>query len=134
MIGAAVVVTLFAAAPQANAAFPGRNGKIAFAASFTCGFESSAIASVNPDGTELKRLTGCQFVTSSPDWFPDGRSLLYDAGAPRIFRIAAGGSRRRTVSRGRAPSVAPDGRGYAYVRNPPGPTRTVIRRRRLDGS
>ena len=72
-------------------------------------------------------------ISSSPTWSPDGDSLLYSAVTPAVFRMAADGSNRRRISRGSAPSFAPDGRHFAYVRNRPGPG-TAIRRARLDGT
>jgi hypothetical protein len=58
----------------AHAAFPGRNGKIAFASNRDGNWE---IYSVNPDGSGLTNLTHNPGSDLSPIWAPDGRSLVF---------------------------------------------------------
>jgi Tol biopolymer transport system component len=59
---------------SASAAFPGKNGRIAFGS-------QNEIYSVNPDGTGLTRLTQQDNLNrlgaSLPRWSPDGRRIAY---------------------------------------------------------
>lgn len=114
VVAAGVALMLLTASP-ADGSFPGRNGAIAFSAKFGCGFESSAIGFMGPDGSAPTQLSECDWFTYGPTWAPDGRSLLYGT-LSGTWLIGADGSERRITSRGMTPSFAPNGLHYAYVR------------------
>jgi len=127
----ALLVITFGVTAVAQAAFPGRNGRIAVGAAFLphCGIEVSEIATMRPDGSGLRELTGCAGrkppypLIEAPDFSADGRHILFmRAGRPAL--MASDGSHRRTLPiRTRRqgfldnkPSFAPDGRHFVYGR------------------
>lgn len=57
---------------SASAAFPGRNGRIVFVKAG----EHSAIYSVNPDGSRLRRIRASEY-NSKPSVAPDGRTIAF---------------------------------------------------------
>ena len=114
----AVVVaaaTVAGAAERAEAAFPGRNGLIAFRGTFDCPVEQSAIGLIRSDGQDRHKVTGCDDIWYTPDWSPDGASLLY-SNRSVIRLVDAATLTARDVTRGRAPSFAPDGDHLTYRR------------------
>lgn len=62
---------LFAPFPLASAAYPGRNGKIAF----TSSTEPSGVYTVNPDGTGLRHVA--ETLGNDVAWAPRGHALAY---------------------------------------------------------
>ena len=70
-LGVVAVVVCMCAAPSANAAFPGANGKIAYTSVLT------GASTINPDGTgEAVFETGEQFSFQVESWSPDGTLML----------------------------------------------------------
>ena len=74
------------------------------------------------DGGDLVQLTHDGHPCLSPDWFPDGRSLVYMSmhrGFPDIYRIDLDTMRRSVVSAQSglnvSPAVSPDGRELALT-------------------
>lgn len=125
----AALVALTAAPVAAQAAFPGANGRIAFSASHRIGSSSECgsteVYSVNTRGAGLRRLTelGCSAEGGwafGPDFSPDGRRILYTRLTPGtgVATMAPDGSdaQRLAAPYGVTPSLAPDGRQFAYVR------------------
>ena len=92
------------AAPTA-AAFPGGNGKIAFASDrVTAGNPEGdyEVFAMNPDGTGVRQLTANTAVDGSPAWSPDGTQLAFRSerdGNAEIYTMSAGGANqtRRTT-------------------------------------
>jgi Tol biopolymer transport system component len=111
----ALVVALLSVAPTAVATFPGRNGRIAISGPLGP-FGQGVIATIRPDGTGFRELTEYG-GGSSPDWFADGRRLLFLDPSNKPGVVAADGSRRSMVPVrvGGALSIAPDGRYFTYL-------------------
>lgn len=105
-------VMIAALPPAAEAAFPGKNGKIAFA--------GRAIWTVGPKGEHPKRLTR----GFNPAFSASGRRIVFERPAPRVDRILvmkADGTRVRRRGRGYQPSFSPSGRRIVFsVLNRPG--------------
>jgi Tol biopolymer transport system component len=125
---AALVVALGAMsydAAVANAAFPGRNGRISYVANSS----PSPLVSVRPRGGHDRVLLRNGFVTSA--YSPDGRTIVFErasgAGSSIYIKQVLGRPRLRRLTRpfdpsGRiggdaAPNWSPDGRSVVFVRS-----------------
>jgi Tol biopolymer transport system component len=75
-------LALLALAASADAAFPGANGKIAFASNRD---GNSEIYSMNADGSSQTRLTNNDHPDGHPVWSPDGTKLLFGRTTSNIF-------------------------------------------------
>jgi Tol biopolymer transport system component len=75
---ATVLVTALSVAP-ADAAFPGRNGRIAFYMDRGSGGE---IYTMRPDGTDVLRLTQLDPSLERPQWSPDGTKIVFQMDKP----------------------------------------------------
>jgi Tol biopolymer transport system component len=122
---AGACLAALALAPPAQAAFPGANGKIAFAHS--AGDGGLQIYTINPDGTGLTPLTSGPGSSFSPAWSPDGRKIAFtsvrdDPNLDNCYSThcnyeiyvmdADGGNQTRLTSdpsRDRDPQWSPDG-------------------------
>ena len=99
-------LTVLVLAPAAQAAFPGNNGKIAFAG-------AGGIATMNPDGTGVTPIGGGGF----PAWSADGRKIAFLSDSSGtglgIYVMNADGSGMTRLSGNgsddRAPAWSPDG-------------------------
>jgi Tol biopolymer transport system component len=104
---------------QANAAFPGANGRIVFSTDFT---RNSQIYSTRPNGSGLRQLThfaGGQGATG-PSVSPDGRLILFNH-RDQIWVMDVHGTDQHALTRdARAldlqPSWSPDGARIVFVR------------------
>jgi Tol biopolymer transport system component len=104
-------------------ASPIGNGLIAFSR----GGPDAGLYVMNPDGTEIRRLTSGGFETD-PDWSPDGSKIAFvkgswiedsgihvmDADAAGVHRITDGGSLVDSSDLG--PDWSPDGSRIAFAR------------------
>jgi TolB protein len=107
----ALLSALLLAAP-AHAAFPGKNGKIAF--------NPGGIYTVNPDGSDRRFLSGGKH----PSWSPDGTKIVFVAGlsqGPGVYVMNADGSDASLVVAADDPgwpAFAPDGKHIVYQEGP----------------
>src|SRR5215217_4235538 len=96
VIAVAALMMSVLRAMDAEGAFPGRNGRIAVVTSWLGCSEATGVASISPDGTRPRAVTGCGSWDSA-QWFPNGRRLLaVNAGVP--WTMAADGTHRRRVT------------------------------------
>jgi Tol biopolymer transport system component len=65
------------AGPAAGSAFPGDNGRIVFQSTRDGG--PPEIYSMNPDGTDQRRLTNTPAGNFEPSFSPDGRTIVFGA-------------------------------------------------------
>jgi len=122
VIVAAIAATLFAAAATADAAFPGRNGRIAFVQGISP--TSGPVSfTMKPNGSDQRKLTG----GTSPEYSANGRQIVYAAhrdGDSEIFTIRANGTHRRKLTDNSVqdiePAFSPNGRHIIFSRNLPG--------------
>jgi TolB protein len=92
LVAALTVAAVLLPAASADAAFPGQNGKIAFASNRDGNWE---IYSVNPDGSGTTNLTHDPALDAHPVWAPDGRSLVFYSdrdGSPADYVMKPDGS------------------------------------------
>ena len=156
---AALVAMMAATAREAEASFPGTNGKIVFISKRTTGTGvdnptgDSEIFTINPDGTGLKQLTTNTGDDREPTLSPDGQKIAYTSqgdptsnpgGDYEVYLMnAADGSGQTNLSNSGAtdgtPVFSPDGQKIAYeshhiqTSNPEGDSEVYLMRA-SDGS
>src|SRR5215212_8197834 len=121
VMGAAAVATMLLVPPAAEAAFPGRDGLIAFTRAV--GAKQGQIYLVRPDGRGLRRITHRRHGAGGAAWSPDGRRIAFSStprrGGVQVFVKRLGGGVRQ-VTRGRDtyayPAWSPSGRRIVAVR------------------
>jgi len=85
----ACLVVLLAVSEEAQAAFPGKNGRIAFYKASVEGPDELFV--VNADGSGLQNITNTPDVSEiMPAWSSDGKKLVYQRTGP-----SRGAERRR---------------------------------------
>jgi dipeptidyl aminopeptidase/acylaminoacyl peptidase len=109
---AAVLASLFFClvlfAASAQAAFPGRNGRIAFSTFVEGG--SYEILSVNPDGTDQVNLSRSPISDLEPAWSADGTRVAWTRGFYdnyEVWSMNADGTDQRNLSNDSQPDIAP---------------------------
>jgi TolB protein len=134
LIVAAVLVACAAAvlavSREAEATFPGKNGKIAYVAfRYTNG--TVEIYTINPGGGGKTQITHNNKADYDPDYSPDGKRIVYegsdtfgdldvDKAESDIYTIKAGGGDKTHVTNTDKvdefePSYSPDGKKIAYT-------------------
>jgi Tol biopolymer transport system component len=126
----ACFVALLVAAPSAHAAFPGANGKIAFASTrdqpdpLNCAHNCpvSDIYTINPDGSGERNLTHNPADDTEPVWSADGSRIAFSTnrdGNYEVYTMDAGGGGLVRLTHDPAkdhfPSWSPDGSKIAFV-------------------
>lgn len=81
-------------AVNAEATFPGNNGKIVFSSLAT----ERQIYAMNPDGSGLTQLTTGPGVNGRPAWSPDGRKVAYQRAGYQVWVMNADGSGNAQVT------------------------------------
>lgn len=125
-VSAIVGASMLAVAVTARAADPGKNGRIAFVANLT---GSGQIYTINPDGTDLFRVTDLPpsddiefaFV---PDFSPDGKRIVFPhdmSGALELYVINADGTGLTQITHDGTfhalPHWSPDGTHIVFATN-----------------
>src|SRR5712691_3781432 len=105
-LGAVAAGLLLAlAGGSAEAGFPGRNGRLAFASER--GGSALGIFTMGADGRGLRRLTGRPPFGVDPAWSPDGRRIAFDriaGGTPAVYVASATGGPARRLAAGGEPA------------------------------
>jgi dipeptidyl aminopeptidase/acylaminoacyl peptidase len=117
----ALVALLGTPAQQANAAFPGKNGRIVFTSNRDGAFNLE-IYSMNPNGSGVTRLTNSPGNDSQPAVSPDGNRIVFTSnrdGDSDLYVMNADGSGELQITNFAAnevqPAFAPDGQGIVFV-------------------
>lgn len=123
LLAAVAATILNPASGPAGAAFPGRNGKLAFAG-------SRNIYVANPDGTGLRQIThDTEYRSTNPEWSPDGSLILFRcngglyayAKKNEVCTMRPDGSDIRYITDNdmteEDASWSPDGRQIVFIRN-----------------
>jgi TolB protein len=83
---------------------------------------TSQVYLMNPDGSNLRRLSYSDAIDTEPFFTPDGQSIYFTSdrgGSPQIYRMpAAGGDAARVTFEGDynvSPRVSPDGKTLAFI-------------------
>jgi TolB protein len=118
--GLVLAVALTLGTPTADAAFPGRDGLIAFVADGNVrGLSGRGIAVIRPDGSGLRLLTRSRH-DRHPAWSADGTRLVFDRRGD-VYGVRANGTQLRRLTRGSAtdtePTWSPGGGRIAFLRN-----------------
>jgi TolB protein len=137
MIAAAVAcsVALSAVLEQAEAAFPGKNGTIAFQGfrdAGTAGNSNSEIITVSPDGTGMKQLTSSSDGSSDPTYSPDGKMIAWARGGDIWVMSRSGNAKTKKALTDNSlsetsPAWSPDGTEIAFKREQSDPASDGLR-------
>src|SRR5215217_1666951 len=124
---AGCLLVLVGTEKPAKAAFPGVNGKIAFAGLMTADLNTpdgdDEIFTINPDGTGLTQVTDNTGINdTAPSWSPDGATIAYTAynqsnsQQSALYTVSASGGNPNLVIEGASTDAAwsPDGNRIAY--------------------
>lgn len=110
LLALALSAFALAAVGDAQASFPGFNGRIAFE-------RGDHIYTINPDGSDERLVTR----GVDPDWSPDGTQIAFARDNDIYIANANGGGERRLTTGGRRsdPAWSPDGQKIAFTYHSP---------------
>jgi dipeptidyl aminopeptidase/acylaminoacyl peptidase len=116
----ACAAALLALSEEAEATFPGKNGRIAY--SGFGGGTDTGIYTINPDGSGKTRIPAPRVSgEAEPSYSPDGKKIAYlgyDGNDYEIYTIKVGGGDKTRVTNNTSdeasPSYSPDGKKIAY--------------------
>jgi dipeptidyl aminopeptidase/acylaminoacyl peptidase len=117
LLAVVFATALLGVAASAEAAFPGPNGKIAFASNRSDAFNFEVYV-MNSDGTGVTQLTNSPGSERQPAWSPDGQKIVFSserdgifagpmAPAPKIYVMNADGSGQTRLTSGTTVDVSP---------------------------
>jgi TolB protein len=119
-----LMISAWATPRAAFAAYPGSNGRIAYAGYPGPFATDNDIFTVLPSGSATRQLTDNAFGDVNPSWSADGRRLAYVravGGRFQVFKMwAAGGEQTRVTHDAgddSSPSFSPSGRRIAYTKD-----------------
>jgi TolB protein len=115
----ACAAALLAVSKEANATFPGKNGRIAYWSNFV-------IYTINPNGSAKTKVTNTNTGGDiALDYSPDGKRITYtdyegfNGKGTEIYTIKVGGDAKTKVTNNNRddsdPSYSPDGKRIAYT-------------------
>jgi dipeptidyl aminopeptidase/acylaminoacyl peptidase len=105
-IAACGLLALLAISAPAQAAFPGKNGKIAFTTD-EGNFPDLWLHAMDADGTNPTRLTNNTADDGDPAWSPDGTKIAFDRNSD-IYTMNADGTGQARVTNNPDSDFAPD--------------------------
>lgn len=116
----ATMSALMVATPTAQAAFPGQNGRLAIVISE--GVEDARdIWTIDPDGTDLLRLTTYEHWDLYPAWSPDGSRIAFTRSLVDLWTMNSDGSEQTQLTSEPGwegqPTWSPDGRSIAFAKD-----------------
>ena len=124
---AAAVATLLAVSKEAESAFLGRNGKIAFVSTRHGKTGGEDIYTMNPSGTAVHRLTNFSGSDFEPAWSPGGSKIAFmsyrhsggSGSTYRLYTMNARGTGVEPLSSNphddHDPAFSPDGSKMAFA-------------------
>jgi Tol biopolymer transport system component len=125
-----LICALVVVAP-AHAAFPGQNGKIAFASNGGNAPLDYDVKTINPDGTGIATVVGGPLDDREPAWSPDGKKIVFkrrscgtgSCGQSDLYVVNADGTGltplTSTPGAEVEPAWAPDGKHLVFRRDEP---------------
>lgn len=122
VLASAIALTLAGSPRDADAAFPGANGRIAYVSDrHTGGGEPAELYTIDPDGTDRIQLTTTAGVEIGPAWSADGAKIAFEREGD-LFVINADGSGETNVTNSPAtlesePAWSPDGTRLVFRRD-----------------
>jgi Tol biopolymer transport system component len=127
VLAAFLVVVLGTPTKPAEAAFPGKNGKIVFESHPD--LSNSEIVTMNANGDNKTQLTNTSTPERSPTFSPNGKMIAFASdrnGNADIYTMSANGTDIKRVTRSESsdfdPAWSPDGTGIAFASSSTGNT------------
>jgi Tol biopolymer transport system component len=127
LVAACMAASVVVVVKPAEAAFPGRNGDIAFVSEqlspFCCPLQVFKMDPAGQTSTQLTSSPGYQ-LNYNPDWSPDGTKIAFSStrdGNTEIYVMDANGNNQTNLTNNSAddfwPAWFPDGRRIAFASN-----------------